>query len=99
MCYVGKATKIFIVVVSILAFTGLVLAFHFVRHGTNNKAHQPLGCSSASGFFCPPPFYPQPIPAVTVGAGPPFSAPGPPPPSLGGGDGGGVRSSPGPMHA
>ncbi|XAR68076.1 hypothetical protein NMG60_11003077 [Bertholletia excelsa] len=75
MCYVGKATKIFIFVVTVLVATGLVLGFGLLRYHT----HQTHKCSADS---CPQssPVFPNPI-------APPYQIPGsntaqPPPPPV-----------------
>ncbi|XP_050134263.1 proline-rich receptor-like protein kinase PERK2 isoform X1 [Malus sylvestris] len=49
MCYVGKATKIFIFVVTVLVVLGLVLGFGVLRHGFQ-KSHK----CSADSYSCRP---------------------------------------------
>ncbi|KAF3778745.1 hypothetical protein EJ110_NYTH42896 [Nymphaea thermarum] len=79
MCYVGKASKIFIGIVVVLVIVGMILAFRWVRHEPNHKSRQ----QQCEGNRCSPPsFYPQPIPATAVAA-PPFSTPTPPGPQAG----------------
>ncbi|PQP91541.1 circumsporozoite protein-like [Prunus yedoensis var. nudiflora] len=60
MCYVGKATKIFIFVVTVLVVLGLVLGFGVLRHGLQ-KTHK---CSSDSdschSLSSPPLIFPNP---------------------------------------
>ena len=55
MCYVGKATKIFIFIVTVLVVLGLVLGFGLLRHGLQ-KTHKCFGdsCQSSSSFYSPP---------------------------------------------
>lgn len=87
MCYVGKATKIFIFIVTVLVVLGLVLGFGFMRHGLQ-KSHK---CSGNS-CFSPPAVFPNPNSATPGGAAPisasnqpqnppnpPYSNPNPPP--------------------
>ncbi|KAL6213489.1 hypothetical protein ACLB2K_012936 [Fragaria x ananassa] len=45
MCYVGKATKIFIFVVTILVRVGIVLGFGILSHNLRDKSHK---CSDNS---------------------------------------------------
>ncbi|KAL7219007.1 hypothetical protein ACSBR2_012138 [Camellia fascicularis] len=47
MCYVGKATKIFIFIVTVLVVTGLLLGFGLLRHGIGNS-HKCSGDPSSS---------------------------------------------------
>ncbi|KAG1368238.1 hypothetical protein COCNU_14G007060 [Cocos nucifera] len=61
-CYVGKATKIFFVVVAVLAVVGLILGFGFLRHGPRSRARGGGGCD---GDSCQPSF-PVPIPATPL---------------------------------
>ncbi|KAB2035682.1 hypothetical protein ES319_D04G170100v1 [Gossypium barbadense] len=79
MCYVGKATKIFIFIVTALVVLGLVLGFGLLRH---HKSHSHK-CSG--GDSCPSPnFFPNPI---STPNSPPFSSSSssynPPPPAIG----------------
>nr|GEZ06951.1 proline-rich receptor-like protein kinase PERK2 [Tanacetum cinerariifolium] len=89
MCYVGKATKIFIFIISVIAITGLVVGFGFIRHNTHpSKSHQ---CSSGddclfSGYSPPPPpsaqlpfpSLPNPSDQTTPPLQPPETAQSPP---------------------
>ncbi|CAN4103451.1 unnamed protein product [Withania somnifera] len=45
MCYVGKATKIFIFIVTVLVVTGLILGFGLLRHHNQKVSNK---CSDAS---------------------------------------------------
>lgn len=79
MCYVGKATKIFIFIVTALVVLGLVLGFGLLRH---HKSHSHK-CSG--GDSCPSPnFFPNPI---STPNSPPFSSSSssynPPSPAIG----------------
>ncbi|XP_021774091.1 proline-rich receptor-like protein kinase PERK2 [Chenopodium quinoa] len=87
MCYVGKATKIFIFIVIVLAFIGLILGFTLIKHGVR-KSHK---CSeSSSDSSCSPTIqqFPNPIPAPLISTTPnpnpnPDSNPSPyPPPNV-----------------
>ncbi|XP_039002741.1 sulfated surface glycoprotein 185-like [Hibiscus syriacus] len=62
MCYVGKATKIFIFIVTVLVVSGLVLGFGLFRHG-----HRKSLSHKCDGDSCGPP------PNVFPNA-PPFSS-------------------------
>ncbi|CAA7394515.1 unnamed protein product [Spirodela intermedia] len=72
MCYVGKATKIFIGVVAVLAVAGLVLGLGVRRNGPRRAA--PTECDgdveggSCDGFR---PGYPEPRPAAPGSGSPP----------------------------
>ncbi|CAK7355382.1 unnamed protein product [Dovyalis caffra] len=87
MCYVGKATKIFIFIVTVLVIFGIVLGFGLIRHHLR-KSHK---CSDDD---CQPPQLTFPTPTTTVPTGqtpptpvgfsqpsPPDSGSSPPPPS------------------
>ncbi|ESR60704.1 proline-rich family protein [Citrus sinensis] len=76
MCYVGKATKIFIFIVTVLVVLGLVLGFGLLRRSIQ-KSHECSGdsCHSPS----PPMLYPNPIPNPNS----PSSNTSPTPPSPG----------------
>ncbi|KAK3028447.1 hypothetical protein RJ639_039039 [Escallonia herrerae] len=78
MCYVGKATKIFIFIVTVLVVTGLVLGFGLLRHGIH-KAHR--DCFDGSCHQTPL-MYPNPAsnPPTTPNLNPITSNPTPPPP-------------------
>lgn len=54
MCYVGKATKIFIFIITVLVITGLILGFSLLKHhdknknkSGNNKCENDESCSQA----------------------------------------------------
>lgn len=66
MCYVGKATKIFIFVVTVLIVLGLTLGFGLFRH----KSHK---CSGDSCHSSPPITFPNPN--TPVNPSPPDSNP------------------------
>ena len=70
MCYVGKATKIFIFIVTVLAVTGLVIGFGLLRHSIQ-KTHK---CSGDSCLQPPSSIYPDPSATPT-----PFLTPNPNP--------------------
>nr|XP_011471059.1 PREDICTED: pollen-specific leucine-rich repeat extensin-like protein 3 [Fragaria vesca subsp. vesca] len=86
MCYVGKATKIFIFVVTVLVVVGLVLGFGILRHGLHDKSHKCSGdsCSSSDSSplqFPSPTSTSDPIltpPNPTLSPSPPSSTPTPP---------------------
>ncbi|KAK8613406.1 hypothetical protein V6N13_101168 [Hibiscus sabdariffa] len=69
MCYVGKATKIFIFIATVLVVSGLVLGFGLLRHGLQ-KSHS----HKCDGDSCRPPpnVFPNPISTTNT---PPFSSP------------------------
>ncbi|KAF5458378.1 hypothetical protein F2P56_022410 [Juglans regia] len=92
MCYVGKATKIFIFVVTVLVVLGLVLGFGLLRHPLQ-KTHKCSGDScrsvSSSPIPIPNPIYgppsppisnPSPDPSSSSQPSPPNPNPSPPPP-------------------
>lgn len=70
MCYVGKATKIFIGVVAVLAVAGLVLELGVRRNGPRRTP--PAGCDGEGGV-CGGllPGYPEPKPAAPGSGAPP----------------------------
>ncbi|XP_050379927.1 pollen-specific leucine-rich repeat extensin-like protein 3 [Argentina anserina] len=95
MCYVGKATKIFIFVVTVLVVVGLVLGFGILRHGLHDKPHKCSGdsCSPSDSsplqFPTPSSTSNQPIsdpispPNPTLNPSPPTSStPSPPSPDF-----------------
>ncbi|KAL6561339.1 hypothetical protein OROMI_016940 [Orobanche minor] len=58
MCYVGKATKIFIFIVTVFLVTGLILGFSLLRHhGIHSKSNK---CSSGSCPLTAPVILPRP---------------------------------------
>ncbi|KAL4348098.1 hypothetical protein GQ457_17G005030 [Hibiscus cannabinus] len=72
MCYVGKATKIFIFIVTVLVVSGLVLGFGLLRHGHSHKC---------DGDSCRPPPNVFPNPISTTNS-PPSSSYNPPSPAI-----------------
>ncbi|KAJ4729974.1 proline-rich receptor-like protein kinase PERK2 [Melia azedarach] len=83
MCYVGKATKIFIFIVTVLVVLGLVLGFGLLRHSLQNS-HKCSGdsCHSPSS----PVLFPNPNPNSNPSPNPlnpGSSQPNPPSPELG----------------
>ncbi|KAK9155895.1 hypothetical protein Sjap_003375 [Stephania japonica] len=63
MCYVGKATKIFIFIVTVLVVVGLLMGFGLLRH--HNKAHKCAGGGAGDpSCYQPPPVVSDPIPAT-----------------------------------
>ncbi|MCL7026762.1 hypothetical protein MKW94_023352 [Papaver nudicaule] len=83
MCYVGKATKIFICVITILVAVGIILTFSLVKRHNDHKNH------NCSGQDCQQPFtaYPSPVftpntyspPSPSAVLRSPFRTPPPPP--------------------
>lgn len=55
MCYVGKATKIFIFIVTVLVVTGLILGFGLLRHHNQKREND------CSGDSCDQNQYQNPI--------------------------------------
>ncbi|KAL4201512.1 hypothetical protein AMTRI_Chr02g259000 [Amborella trichopoda] len=74
MCYVGKASKIFILIVGVLVVTGVVLGLGFFKHGFSHQKGNGNGNNGGSGSGSTPVFS-NPIPITT--AGPPVSLPPP----------------------
>ncbi|XP_052177617.1 leucine-rich repeat extensin-like protein 3 [Diospyros lotus] len=75
MCYVGKATKIFIFIVTVLVVTGLVLGFGILRR----RSHKNHDCSGDSCLESPEVF--PAAPTLTPNPNPnPNPIPNPPPP-------------------
>ncbi|OVA11663.1 hypothetical protein BVC80_8997g42 [Macleaya cordata] len=72
MCYVGKATKIFIFIVAVLVVVGFVLGFSIM--GLRNlKAHK------CSDDYCRKPISSDPVPTTTTSTtAPAYSPPSPP---------------------
>ncbi|CAK9135269.1 unnamed protein product [Ilex paraguariensis] len=82
MCYVGKATKIFIFIITVLVVTGLVLGFGLLRHAVQ-KSHKCSGdsCRDSSRVFPDPnPVNPFSNPSPNPSSSPSLSPPPPPPP-------------------
>ncbi|KAL6504691.1 hypothetical protein OROHE_023449 [Orobanche hederae] len=80
MCYVGKATKIFVFIVAILVITGLVLGFTLLRHhGIRKKSNN---CDSDSCDETAPIVFPAPDsnPSSTSATPNPSGSLNPPPP-------------------
>ncbi|KAK8508606.1 hypothetical protein V6N13_130606 [Hibiscus sabdariffa] len=83
ICYVGKATKIFIFIVTVLVALGLLLGLRLLRHA-HPKSHNcsPDSCPSSSfvGNTPPPPSpsSPPPSPAFNPPTAYPTSPPPPP---------------------
>ncbi|KDP42503.1 hypothetical protein JCGZ_00300 [Jatropha curcas] len=77
MCYVGKATKIFIFIVTVLVVLGLTLGFGLLRHGLK-KAHH---CSGDSCHSSPPFTFPNPNPSLNPSPSSPNAVPAGNPPS------------------
>ncbi|KAJ4980990.1 hypothetical protein NE237_031827 [Protea cynaroides] len=84
MCYVGKATKIFIVIIAMLLGIGFILGFGLFRHGfqknqkcSNNSCNSPspVFSSPCNGGNCQPPLSPNPIPATATAVPPNYPPP------------------------
>ncbi|KAH7861805.1 hypothetical protein Vadar_031052 [Vaccinium darrowii] len=82
MCYVGKATKIFIFIVAALVVTGLVLGFGLFQSAIH-KSHKCSGDScNQSPVVLPNPTTPSAPTSATLTPNPnPSSNPYPPPPT------------------
>ncbi|XP_038991290.1 uncharacterized protein Os04g0629400-like [Hibiscus syriacus] len=79
ICYVGKATKIFIFIVTVLVALGLVLGFGLIRHGHKNS-HKCSGDSCSSLVFpTPPPPSSSSSPLIGSSNPPPSPTSNPPP--------------------
>ncbi|KAJ8622208.1 hypothetical protein MRB53_030737 [Persea americana] len=76
MCYVGKATKIFIIIVSVLVMFSMVLVFRFLHHGHRSAGNCANGCHPVLPVpaTTPPPTMTSP-PATPSSAAPPHSPP------------------------
>lgn len=101
MCYIGKATKIFIFLITVLVITGLVLGFSVLRRSLHLKSHKCSGESCSQSDFYPPPPLEFPLPSTpdpnASNSSDPLSNPPPPPtPSL---SGSGTNPSPPPPAA
>ncbi|KAM7492322.1 hypothetical protein LguiA_035243 [Lonicera macranthoides] len=92
-CYVGKATKIFILLITFIFITGLVLGFGFLRHAIHKTPCSSESCRQSSPLTPPnpnpsPPTSPDPNPSANNPPPPPDQNhgsthyPPPPPPSL-----------------
>ncbi|KAJ9550188.1 hypothetical protein OSB04_014233 [Centaurea solstitialis] len=87
MCYVGKATKIFIFIITVLVVTGLIVGIGVLRRTIHPKSHKCSGDSCYQSDFFPPP----PLPEFPISSNPsdptsnpsPFPPPPPPPESSG----------------
>ncbi|KAJ6289884.1 hypothetical protein OIU78_025741 [Salix suchowensis] len=82
MCYIGKATKIFIFIVTVLVILGFVLGFGLLRH----RLHKSHKCSDDDDDCHSPQLsFPDPTTSGPSGPTPPstagFSQSSPPPPS------------------
>ncbi|KAM0049463.1 hypothetical protein Hdeb2414_s0008g00286251 [Helianthus debilis subsp. tardiflorus] len=55
MCYVGKATKIFIFLIIVLLITGLLLGFGVLRHKIHPNSHNCSADSCSQSDLNPPP--------------------------------------------
>ncbi|OVA13149.1 hypothetical protein BVC80_8917g11 [Macleaya cordata] len=62
MCYVGKATKIFIFVLTVLVVSSLILTFSLLRR--HHEHHKVNNCTGDSCNHSPA--LPNPIPAFTA---------------------------------
>ncbi|XP_057796611.1 leucine-rich repeat extensin-like protein 1 [Salvia miltiorrhiza] len=94
MCYVGKATKIFVFIVAILVITGLVLGFTLLRHhGIRKKSHD---CYSDSCAETAPIVFPAPDSNPSSAAPNPSGNSNPPPPPQSESSGSTVPDSPPP---
>lgn len=80
MCYVGKATKIFIFLITVLIITSLVFVFGILRRTVHAKSHQCSGDSCYQSDFYPPPS--PPFPEFSIPSAPDLTFNPPPPPSL-----------------
>ncbi|KAF5947368.1 hypothetical protein HYC85_013325 [Camellia sinensis] len=80
MCYVGKSTKIFIFIITVLVVTGLLLGFGLLRRAIHTKSHK---CSGDSCHQSSKPVFPNPnpSPSTTITAIP--TPPSTPNPNLG----------------
>lgn len=82
MCFVGKATKIFIFLITVVVITGLVFGFGILRHTIHPKSHKCSDQSCSQSHFYPPPPMPEfPIPSSPDPNA--INSPPPPPPSSG----------------
>ncbi|KAJ6683513.1 hypothetical protein OIU85_007224 [Salix viminalis] len=82
MCYIGKATKIFIFIVTVLVILGFVLGFGLLRH----RLHKSHKCSDGDDDCHSPQLsFPDPTTSGPSGPTPPstagFSQSSPPPPT------------------
>ncbi|KVH95951.1 extensin-like [Cynara cardunculus var. scolymus] len=85
MCYIGKATKIFIFIVAAIVVTGLVVGFGLFGRNIHPKSHKCTGEYCSLPDYSPPPPLQFPFPSVTVPnasnpSDPTFNSDAPPPP-------------------
>ncbi|CAI0550233.1 unnamed protein product [Linum tenue] len=89
MCYVGKATKIFIFIVAVAVVAGLILAFGLFRRGASHQSRRQCSPEDESCYSPPAPaaVFANPNPATPSSPGSsssPISAqPSPPTPDSG----------------
>ncbi|KAF6173915.1 hypothetical protein GIB67_039866 [Kingdonia uniflora] len=77
MCFVGKATKIFIFIVTVLVVMGLIVGFGLAKRGLNHKTHKCDGGSCDNDSSPSPPGLspPGPISAGSITAAPVYNSP------------------------
>ncbi|KAI3714125.1 hypothetical protein L1987_72715 [Smallanthus sonchifolius] len=84
MCYVGKATKIFIFIVAVIVVTGLVVGLSILGRNIHPKSHKCSGdeCSISDSDYSPPPPFQIPFPSLPNynPSDPTASSTSPPPP-------------------
>ncbi|KAI3728847.1 hypothetical protein L6452_17491 [Arctium lappa] len=66
MCYIGKATKIFIFIVAAIVVTGLVVGFGLFGRNIHQKSPKCSGEYCSISDYSPPPPVQFPFPSVTV---------------------------------
>ncbi|KAL3332848.1 hypothetical protein AABB24_033090 [Solanum stoloniferum] len=66
MCYVGKATKIFIFIVTVLVVTGLILGFRLLRHHNQKGENKCSGDSCDQNQYQSPIIYPPPTTSTST---------------------------------
>ncbi|KAK6784998.1 hypothetical protein RDI58_018453 [Solanum bulbocastanum] len=66
MCYVGKATKIFIFIVTVLVVTGLILGFRLLRHNNQKGENKCSGDSCDQNQYQSPIIYPPPTTSTST---------------------------------
>ncbi|KAL8088096.1 hypothetical protein AgCh_038023 [Apium graveolens] len=83
MCYVGKATKIFLFLLTAIIITGLVLGYRHFRHrkshNCSSDVDDDLSCHLTAST---PPPQASPLVPATTNAPPPDTDTAPPPPVL-----------------